>query len=109
MFPKKYRLAKAKDVKAAFLQGRTFFSPLLTIKFRKADSRRFTVVVSTKVSKKAVVRNRLKRISRELLRKNFNHLSSGDYVIVLKPKAALDERLTLAALLEILQKNKLLI
>jgi ribonuclease P protein component len=45
------------------------------------------VVVSTKVSKKAPKRNRLKRIIRELIRKKLPTLPYGDYVLALKPQA----------------------
>ena len=108
MFAKKYRLAKAKDVKAALMRGRTFFNPLFNIKFRQGAVSRFTVVVSTKVSKKAVARNRLKRVIRELLRKNMAQLLPGDYAIIVKPKAATAEKLVLQSLDETLVKNKLL-
>ena len=87
MFSKHLRLAKNKDVKAVFARGRTFFSPLMNVKFVAASQSRFTVVVSTKVSKKAVARNRLKRIIREFLRKNLGSLAGGDYAVILKPKA----------------------
>ena len=88
MFPKHLRLAKTKDVKAVFARGRTFFSPLVNVKFSQAGQKRLTVVVSTKVSKKAVARNRLKRIVREFLRKNLASLANGDYAVILKPRAA---------------------
>src|ERR1051326_1771659 len=91
MFPKKYRLAKTKDVKATFAQGRTFFNPFLTIKFRPAQHYRFTVVVSTKVAKKAVVRNRLKRIISEDLKQHMTAVRPGDYAIILKNRAAMVE------------------
>jgi len=45
-------------------------------------------VVSTKVYKSAVARNRLKRIVREYLRKNLPAFKSGIYVISAKPKIA---------------------
>ena len=64
MFAKKHRLAKTTDVKKAFAQGRAFFNPFFTIKFLTHTIRaepRFTVVVSTKVSKRAVPRNRIKK------------------------------------------------
>lgn len=88
MFSRKHRLAKTRDVKMAFAQGRSFFNPFYTIKFvgRLRGEPRFTIVVSTKVSKKAVVRNRIKRILREYIRLKMNRFAIGDYVIVVKPK-----------------------
>lgn len=89
MLSKKHRLGKTSDVQKVFARGRAFFSPLLTIKFLPHPSgHRFTVVVSTKVSKKAVERNRLKRHLREFVRLNLEKFKPGDYAVVLKPKAA---------------------
>ncbi len=87
MFSKQNRLAKATDIAAAFARGRSFFNPFFTIKFfSQGSQKRFTVVVSTKVFKKAVARNRLKRIVREYLRKNLATFKKGDYLIMSRPK-----------------------
>ena len=87
MLKKVNRLAKAKDIEKAFARGRTFFSPFFNIKFLVAPGTpRFTVVVSTKVFKKAVSRNRLKRIIREYLRLNLSKFRRGSYMIMVKPK-----------------------
>ncbi len=88
MLSKPHRLAKTKDVKRTFAQGRGFFNPLLTVKFAASPAAsRFTVVVSTKVSKNATKRNRLKRIIREFVRLRLPVFKTGDYAIVLKPRA----------------------
>ena len=94
MLSKPHRLAKTKDVKMAFARGRGFFNPLFTVKFLKSNlpSARFTVVVSTKVSKRAVVRNKIKRQIREFVRLNLNNFSVGDYAIIVKPIAAKKEK-----------------
>jgi len=87
MLKKANRLAKAKDIQTAFTRGRTFFNPFFTVKFFSAAAeKKFTVVVSTKVSKKAVLRNRLKRIVREYIRKNLANFKTGNYIIITKPK-----------------------
>jgi ribonuclease P protein component len=106
MFNKLNRLAKTKDVKAAFAQGRSFFNSFFALKFvKKTGVSRFTVVVSTKVSKKAVARNRLKRILREILRKNIPALPSGDYAVVVRPKSAgTNEKELLQSFIELLNK-----
>ncbi|MCX6797321.1 MAG: ribonuclease P protein component [Candidatus Doudnabacteria bacterium] len=72
-----------------FSQRRGFFDPFLTVKFLKSvkNPSRFTVVVSTKVAKSAVKRNRLKRILREFIRLRLNHFALGDYAIIVRPKA----------------------
>lgn len=89
MLKKQHRLAKTKDVQKAFARGRGFFNPFFTLRFLKnpASDRRLTVVVSTKVSKKAVARNRIKRLLREFVRVRLNELAPGDYAIVVKPAA----------------------
>ncbi len=87
MLKKVNRLAKAKDIQSAFAKGRSFFTPFFSIKFfPRAKGRRFAVVVSTKVYKKAVDRNRLKRIVREYLRKHLADLPEGNYAIVARPR-----------------------
>ncbi len=49
---------------------------------------RFTVVVSTKVFKKATDRNRLKRVIREYLHKRLSAWPKGDYIITVKPQTS---------------------
>lgn len=92
MFAKQNRLAKDRDVQTAYRAGRTFFTPLFTIKFLKSRQQtgvsRFTVVVSTKVAKQAVTRNRIKRIIREYLRLRLAGLVCGDYMIIVRPGIA---------------------
>jgi ribonuclease P protein component len=92
MLKKKHRLGKTSDVQRAFKQGRAFFNPLFTIRFLAGSGKsRFTVVVSTKVAKQAVRRNRLKRLIREVIRLNLEKFKSGDYAIMVKPAAAQKE------------------
>jgi ribonuclease P protein component len=87
MLKRANRLAKSKDIQTAFARGRTFFNPFFGIRFLpKAGEKKFTVVVSTKVYKRAVARNRLKRLVREYIRKNLEKFRSGSYVISAKPK-----------------------
>ncbi len=108
MLKKANRLAKAKDIQKAFARGRTFFSPFFNIKYIFApNTPRFTVVISTKVFKKAVSRNRLKRIVREYVRKNLPKFKSGDYIIAFKPKAnSVSEKIIMDNFIETTQKIK---
>jgi len=46
------------------------------------------VVVSTKFDKRAVVRNRIKRIFRDIIRKNFESVSDKGLWVVIHPKTA---------------------
>lgn len=111
MFAKKNRLAKTKDVESTITQGRAFFNPFFRLKvvFKNQGDSRFTVVVSTKVAKNASLRNRLKRIVREFVKKRLNTLRKGDYVVGLKPGVTKIEELKLLNSLESLLKvSKLL-
>jgi ribonuclease P protein component len=88
MLKKANRLAKDRDIQKTFARGRAFFSPFFSVKFLPGGTNvRFTVVVSTKVSKRAVVRNRLKRLVREYLRTHLPDFKNGDHVLSVKPKA----------------------
>lgn len=89
MLKKQHRLAKTKDIKAVFKQGRGFFNPYFAVKYycERFAKIRFTIVVSTRVSKNATRRNRLKRLVREFVRLRLKNFRSGDYVITLKPEA----------------------
>jgi len=106
MLAKQHRLAKEKDFKKINITGRSFFTPCFKLKYlaNKLEFSRFAIVASTKVSKKATQRNRLKRQLREIIRLNLNEIRTGyDIIIYLKSKA-LDqhyqelERQTLALL-----------
>lgn len=110
MLKKENRLRKTKEVTAALGRGRSFHSPLFVVKFVATSGHmRATVVVSTKVSKKAVARNRLKRLVREVLRLSQDNLRLGDYVVIVKPVAGkTDEQQIRPELVGLLQKTKLL-
>ncbi|MDE2312114.1 MAG: ribonuclease P protein component [Patescibacteria group bacterium] len=89
MYPRKYRLGKTVEIQHVTKTGRAFFNPLCALRFLPSQGwPRFAVVVSTKVAKKAVVRNRLKRQAREFLRKHLQSFAPGDYVFFLRPAAA---------------------
>ena len=107
MLKKINRLAKSKDILITLARGRTFFNPFYTIKFLSGSQRKFAVVVSTKVFKRANRRNRLKRIIREQLKKNLQTFRPGNYAILVKPKtSALPEAEQLKYFLEVLAKLK---
>lgn len=111
MLQKKHRLNKSKDIQNTSARGRSFFSPNFVIKFRPDPDivTRVAIVVSNYVSKKAVDRNRVKRLIREAIRLNLAKLKTGDYVIIVRPKAKLaDDNLAKIGLLELLRSLKLL-
>ncbi len=111
MLQKKHRLNKSKDIKNTSARGRSFFSPNFVIKFKPdvGIPTRVAVVVSNYVSKKAVERNRIKRLIRETIRLNLTRLKAGDYVIVVRPKAKMsEESMATNGLINLLKSLKLL-
>ena len=113
MFAKKNRLAKDRDVKTVLKAGRSFFDPFFTIKYLRASAQhtttRCTVVVSTKVAKQAVKRNRIKRIIRDFLRRYLQGLALGDYMIIVRPMVAKQEASDIRNRLgQVLVRNRLL-
>ena len=88
MLPKKHRLSKSADVKRTTARGRSFFNPYFIIKIAPGtESAKITLITSVRVSKKAVERNRAKRILRDELRKYIDRLKPGDYVLIVKRSA----------------------
>lgn len=88
MLPKENRLRLDKDIKTLFSKGKGVFGVICGIKFRRNNlpTSRFAVVVGTKVSKKAVVRNRLRRQIRAMLRQELKHFRPGyDLMILVRP------------------------
>lgn len=92
MLKKAFRLSKARDVQLVLKRGRAFFSPYFTVKFIRSNNLRTTVVVSKKVSKKAVTRNLIKRIVREAFRAKLKELKVGDWIVMTKPSLTKLER-----------------
>ena len=88
MLKKEYRLTKNKDFDKVFKEGRYYHNQNLLIKCLPNDLAytRFGILVSTKVSKKAVVRNKIKRQIRAILALQLPFLKSGkDVVFVVFP------------------------
>ncbi len=110
MFAKKNRLSKTRDVQAVFAGGRVFFNPYFSLKAKKNGViPRFTVVVSTKVSKKAVHRNRIKRVIREFLKLKTTLIFPADYVVIVKPAMTkLSEKLAIDSLENLMLKARIL-
>ena len=93
MLARKHRLNKSKDCKKILNKGRSFFSPSFRLKYlaNNLENFRATIVVSAKTSKKAVVRNHLKRQVREILRLNLNQIRLGYDLLVSLNKQALQK------------------
>lgn len=87
------RLAKDSDIEAVFKRGQTFYSGNLGL--RQARNQlavsRVAIVVSLKVSKKAVERNLLKRRLREIIRREIvPGLKTGFDIVVMTKKTLLE-------------------
>ncbi|MCL5432500.1 MAG: ribonuclease P protein component [Patescibacteria group bacterium] len=89
MLKKKFRLSASLSLR----QAKTVDSALFKIRFLKNNLsfNRFAFVVSKRVDKKAVVRNKIKRILRECVQKNIDDLNTG-YDILFLAKSGLKEK-----------------
>lgn len=89
MLPKKHRLTKKKDFGRVFKQGKHYQQDFISLKINKnnLEFSRFGFIVGLKISKKAVVRNKIRRRLSEIIRLKFKQISSGfDIVILTQPE-----------------------
>ncbi|MBT6691739.1 ribonuclease P protein component [Candidatus Parcubacteria bacterium] len=92
MLPKANRLHQDKEIKRLAQTGKTFFLPQLIIKHsdNKEDAVKIGFVISTKVDKRAVVRNKLARRLREAVKKLLPRIKTGTSVLIIAKKQALE-------------------
>jgi ribonuclease P protein component len=109
--PKINRLKAKKDVNLVLAKGRTQKGKLLVFKFLETnlDRSRFAFIVSKKISKKAVVRNKIKRRISEIVRERIKNLSKRvDGVFIALPGIEKESFQTIKEEIEkIFQKAKL--
>jgi ribonuclease P protein component len=85
MLPSNNRLKKDKDFELVFKRGEAFNGKFLFLKIRKRNNlevSRFGLVVGTKISKKATIRNKIKRRLRNVIRKRLGDIKPGFDVII---------------------------
>jgi len=84
--PKQNRLKKKKDFEAVFKNGTTLKGRFLLVKTSKnhAENPKVGFIISSKVAKKAVDRNRVKRVLAEGVQKMFQKIKSDTIVLVLR-------------------------
>jgi ribonuclease P protein component len=85
MLPKENRLKNKKDFESVFKNGKGFKEGFFYLKIKKnnLELSRFGFVVSKKISKSAVVRNKIKRAIRNYFRFNIGSIKKGlDGVLV---------------------------
>jgi len=90
MLSKEYRLRTEKDIKALFKNSKSAFGIYSILKAKKnnQNNSRFAVIVGVKVSKKAVVRNKIKRQIRYIIKKNLENIQNGfDVGVMIKKEA----------------------
>ena|SRR3989344_571069 len=112
MLAKNYRLTKKSDFQQVFQAGKKDFNRLFNIRYKanKLAGSRVAVVVSTKVSKKATARNKLKRQTRSIIklflpkfRQNFDLI-----INILSPALNQEYEVIQENLLKILKKNQII-
>ena len=89
MISKKYRFHSRGGVRYVYQNGKTIRKPKMSLVFceNTRGFTRFSVVVSKKVEKTAVGRNRIRRRVYEILRKNMDLIpKKKDYVFVIFSK-----------------------
>ncbi len=79
MLARKHRIKKKKEIENIFKKGRSFRQDFLILKIIKNDlgSCRFAFIVSKKISKKAVERNKVKRSLRAAAGPKIKFLKQG--------------------------------
>lgn len=105
LLPKKYRLTRKKDFAMLYEKSRTANSDFLFLKYRVNGLNRTRIgfVVSKKVAKKAVERNKVKRQLREIMRDYLDKIESGmDIAVIAKPSILGKEFDEIKAVVEIL-------
>ena len=88
MLSQKYRLTRKKDFEKIFKKGKKLKEDFLILAIAKnnLNRARFGFIVSQKVSKKAAIRNKIKRRLREITQTKLNKIQKGiDIVFVALP------------------------
>jgi len=85
MLPQTNRIKKKKDFELIFKKGRSLKDGFLILKLMEnnSDQSRFGFIVSQKVSKKATIRNKVKRRLRSAVEENLENIKKGfDAVLI---------------------------
>lgn len=84
---------KSKDFKEMRKKGRFFNEPFLSLikTENNLNQNRFGFVVSQKISKKAVIRNKIKRRLREIIRNNLDKIKKN-YNVIFIAKKGIEEK-----------------
>ena len=79
MLPEKYRLKSKKEIDQLFKNGKAVRNSFLFLKYKEnnIENSRFAFSIGLKYSKKAVERNKMKRILREAIRSLIKDVKPG--------------------------------
>lgn len=115
MLPIQNRLKKGKDFQKAFKEGKVFFQEDIVLKCAKNGLAvsRIGFSIGKKVTKKAVQRNRIRRVLREAFHQHLKNIKAGfDIIIIYSPKNRVKEKIRFdclsARIKKILEKSNLL-
>lgn len=94
MLKRENRIRLKKEFTEVKNKGRILYSPLfgfLTYK-ENDDQKKFGFIVSKKISKRAVDRNKIRRILSEVVRENLERFENGTRIIFLTKKEILGKK-----------------
>lgn len=111
MLPQNRRIKK-EDIEQIIKKGRAYHTPLFYIKYlpNKEEKTAFAIIISSKVVKKAVLRNKIRRQIKSFLLNHLNKIKDGfNIVFIIKPdiKKVTGKELQ-NAIIESLIKNKII-
>jgi len=94
MLKKENRISLNKDFDRVFKTGQSFYGKVFGLKAAKNKLAidRFGILISTKISKKAVIRNRFKRQLREIIREELPKLAGGHDIVLIVLPLILDKK-----------------
>ena len=98
--PKAARLLDGAQFRQVFEHRRVCGNTLFRLHYAPSETARLGLAISRRVSRLAVVRNRIRRQVRESFRLNRPRLASMDYVVLARPDAAQASRVELRAAID---------
>jgi ribonuclease P protein component len=89
------RIRSKKEFAEIKNKGKALYSPLFGWLFYKEndDLKKFGFIISKKISKKAVDRNRVKRVLSEIIRKNLDKFENGTRLVFLAKQEILGKKM----------------